>query len=64
MLPDGILRVFRSRDRGNSWQALTEGVPQTQAYQLVLRAAMDTDTLDPAGVYVGMQGGPATRQPR
>ncbi len=57
MLPDGILRIFRSRDRGNSWQALTDGLPQTQAYQLVLRAAMDTDTLDPAGVYVGMQGG-------
>ena len=57
MLPDGRLRIFRSRDRGNSWETLTDGLPQTQAYQLVLRAAMDTDSLDPAGIYVGMQGG-------
>ena len=55
--PDGALRVFRSRDRGGSWKALTNGLPQDHAYQLVLRAAMTTDSLDPAGVYLGTQGG-------
>ena len=50
-------RVFRSRNRGNSWEALTQGLPQTNAYQTVLRAAMATDPLDPPGVYVGTQGG-------
>ncbi len=55
--PDGALRIFRSRDRGDSWEALTNGLPQDNAYQLVLRAAMATDSLDPVGVYVGTQGG-------
>ncbi len=57
MTPDGAFRVFRSRNRGNSWEALTQGLPQTNAYQTVLRAAMATDPLDPPGVYVGTQGG-------
>ena len=51
------LRIFKSRDRGDSWEALTNGLPQNDAYQLVLRAAMATDSLEPAGVYVGTQGG-------
>lgn len=55
--PGGALRIFRSRNRGVSWEALTNGLPQENAYQLVLRAAMTTDSLDPAGVYVGTQGG-------
>ena len=55
--PDGALRIFKSRDRGDSWEALTNGLPQNDAYQLVLRAAMATDSLEPAGVYVGTQGG-------
>lgn len=55
--PDRALRIFKSRDRGDSWEALTNGLPQNDAYQLVLRAAMATDSLEPAGVYVGTQGG-------
>ncbi len=55
--PGGAFRVFRSRNRGNSWEPLTNGLPQTNAYQNVLRAAMATDPLDPPGVYVGTQGG-------
>ena len=55
--PDGAFRVYRSRDRGNSWEALTQGLPQANAHQLVLRAAMATDSLDPVGVYVGTEGG-------
>jgi DNA-binding beta-propeller fold protein YncE len=55
--PDGAFRVYRSKNRGNTWQALTDGLPQFGAYQNVLRAAMTTDPLDPPGVYVGTQGG-------
>ncbi len=57
IMPDGAFRVYRSRDRGDSWQALTQGLPQANAHQLVLRAAVATDQLDPAGVYVGTEGG-------
>lgn len=53
----GAWRVFRSRNRGADWVALGNGLPQANAYQNVLRMAMTTDTLDPAGVYVGTQGG-------
>jgi photosystem II stability/assembly factor-like uncharacterized protein len=57
MSPGGAFRIYRSRNRGQSWEALTDGLPQSHAYQLVLRAAMATDSLDPAGIYVGTQGG-------
>lgn len=55
--PGGAFRVFRSRNRGANWEALTDGLPQANAYANVLRAAMTTDSLEPAGVYVGTQGG-------
>lgn len=55
--PDGQFRIYRSRNRGASWEALTKGLPQTDAYVNVMRLAMTTDTADPAGVYVGTQGG-------
>jgi len=54
--PDGKAAVWRTRDRGNTWQDLREGLPQ-RAYFAVLRQAMATDTLDPAGVYFGTNGG-------
>ena len=57
LLPDAAFRVYRSRNRGNSWEALTDGLPQTDAHGLVLRQAMTTDTLDPVGVYMGTSGG-------
>lgn len=55
--PGGAFRVYRSRDRGASWEALTQGLPQTNAYCSVLRQAAATDALDPVGVYVGTQAG-------
>ena len=36
-LPDGKLRVYRSRSGGNDWEALTNGLPQTNCYVNVLR---------------------------
>lgn len=36
-VPEGKLRVGRSRDGGKTWELLTKGLPQTNAYPLVLR---------------------------
>ena len=54
---DGRLRVYRSEDAGESWTALTEGLPQEHAYVSVLRDAMDQDDLDPVGLYFGTSTG-------
>jgi len=54
---DGQLRVYRSRTGGNEWEALTNGLPQSNCYVNVLREAMDIDNLDPCGVYFGTTGG-------
>ncbi|HXG38707.1 MAG TPA: exo-alpha-sialidase [Bacteroidota bacterium] len=55
--PEGKLRVYRSRNGGNEWEALTKGLPQKDCYVNVLRDAMAVDTLDPCGVYFGTTGG-------
>ncbi len=55
--PEGKLRVYRSRTGGNEWEALTNGLPQSDCYVNVLRGAMCVDTLDPCGVYFGTTGG-------
>jgi photosystem II stability/assembly factor-like uncharacterized protein len=55
--PDGKLRVYRSRNGGNEWQALTDGLPQENSYVNVLRSALAVDSLDPCGVYFGTTGG-------
>ena len=54
---DGMLRVFRSRDAGNSWEPLTNGLPQTNAYVSILREGMTSDEGDPCGVYFGTSSG-------
>jgi len=54
---NGALGIFRSRDCGASWQPLTGGLPQANAYANVMRMAMTVDTCESAGVYVGTQGG-------
>jgi photosystem II stability/assembly factor-like uncharacterized protein len=56
-VPDGKLRVYRSRTGGNEWEALTKGLPQADCYVNVLRDAMAVDTLDKCGVYFGTTGG-------
>ncbi len=55
--PEGKLRVYRSRTGGNEWEALTDGLPQSDCYVNVLRNAMAIDSLDPCGVYFGTTGG-------
>jgi photosystem II stability/assembly factor-like uncharacterized protein len=56
-LPEGKLRVYRSRTGGNEWEPLTKGLPQSNCYVNVLRDAMAVDSLDPCGVYFGTTGG-------
>ena len=56
-VPDGKLRVYRSRSGGNEWEALTNGLPQKDCYVNVLRDAMAIDSIDPCGVYFGTSGG-------
>ncbi len=55
--PEGKLRVYRSRTGGNEWEALTNGLPQSDCYVNVLRDAMAVDSLDSCGVYFGTTGG-------
>lgn len=54
---DGKLRVYRSRDAGTSWEALTNGLPQENAYVSVLREGMTSDGATPCGVYFGTSSG-------
>jgi len=56
-VPDGKLRVYRSRSGGNAWEALTKGLPQRDCYVNVLRDAMAVDALDSCGIYFGTTGG-------
>ncbi len=56
-VPEGKLRVYRSRTGGNEWEALTQGLPQRDCYVNVLRDAMAVDSLDSCGIYFGTTGG-------
>jgi photosystem II stability/assembly factor-like uncharacterized protein len=56
-VPEGKLRVYRSRSGGNEWEALTKGLPQQDCYVNVLRDAMAVDSLDKCGIYFGTTGG-------
>ena len=53
----GQMTVYRSRDNGASWQPLTNGLPGPHNYQSVYREGLDTDGLDPEGVYAGTSNG-------
>ena len=55
--PEGKLRVYRTRDAGTHWEALTSGLPQDGAYETVLRDGMTVDALSPAGVFFGTRSG-------
>jgi photosystem II stability/assembly factor-like uncharacterized protein len=56
-VPEAKAAVWRTRDAGKSWQAMRDGLPQQNAYFGVLRQAMATDPLSPAGVYFGTSSG-------
>jgi photosystem II stability/assembly factor-like uncharacterized protein len=50
--------VYRTRDGGEQWESLTEGLPGGGGVRLgVLRHGMATDSHDPCGIYVGTNTG-------
>lgn len=55
--PDGEVRVFETRDRGESWRPLGAGLPSAGAYLTVLRQAFSGDGGDPLGLYFGATSG-------
>ena len=55
--PGGELRVFRSRDGGQNWTALGNGLPASDAFMGVYREGMCMDAGEPAGVYFGTNTG-------
>ncbi len=55
--PGHACRVYRTEDAGASWRALTEGLPQRDYYDIVLRDGMCADDADPSGIYFGTRNG-------
>lgn len=55
--PEAKLRVYRTRNGGESWEPLTSGLPQSGAYETVLRDALTSDSYNPAGIYFGTRSG-------
>ena len=57
MPPERACRIYRTRDGGQSWQPLGNGLPASGYHSAVLRDGMCTDFGDPAGVYFGTRNG-------
>jgi len=55
--PEGKLRVYRTKDGGESWHPLTAGLPQEDALETILRDNMDADGNSPTGLYFGTRSG-------
>jgi hypothetical protein len=55
--PQGRPRVWRSRDAGDSWTELGEGLPADGFYSCVMRDAMCVDDAASTGVYIGSRDG-------
>jgi photosystem II stability/assembly factor-like uncharacterized protein len=56
-VPDAAAAVWKTEDRGDTWQRHDAGLPQHDAYLAVLREAMARDTLDPVGIAFGTKSG-------
>jgi len=56
-MPDGKAAVWRTKDAGSSWERLSNGLPQENAYLGVLRHGMSGDTYDTPGYYFGTSTG-------
>jgi photosystem II stability/assembly factor-like uncharacterized protein len=56
-MPDAKAAVWCSHDAGATWRDGRKGLPQGTAFFNVLRQALATDPLTPAGVYMGTGSG-------
>ena len=56
-MPDGKAAVWRTKDAGSSWEKLTNGLPQENAFLGVLRQGMVADTHEVPGYYFGTSTG-------
>ena len=54
---EGRFRVYRSRNGGQDWEPMTDGLPGGNSYLHALHEGMDTDGADPCGVYLGTTTG-------
>ena len=55
--PEAKLRVYRTRDAGISWEPLTNGLPQQDAFETILRDNLKADRNNPTGLYFGTRSG-------
>jgi photosystem II stability/assembly factor-like uncharacterized protein len=55
--PDAKLRVYRTRNGGDSWEPLTAGLPQQDAFETILRDNLKADKNNPTGLYFGTRSG-------
>lgn len=60
---DEVMTVYRSKDRGDSWQPLRNGFPKEPSYAGVLRDSMAVDSLPTPGVYLGTTSGEVFASP-
>jgi len=58
--PDGRCRVYRSDDAGETWKALSDGLPDG-FWTATMRDAMCTDDADDTSVYFGSRSGEVYR---
>jgi hypothetical protein len=56
-VPEAKLRVYRTRNAGGAWEPLTRGLPQKDAFEVVLRDGLAADSLQPVGIYFGTRSG-------
>ncbi len=56
-MPESGVAIWRTRDGGESWQSLSNGLPVGRTYITVLRAALAVDGMEPAGVFFGTPTG-------
>ena len=57
VVPEAKLRVYRTRDAGQSWEPLTDGLPQHDAYETCCATGLPRTAHDPAGLYFGTRSG-------
>jgi photosystem II stability/assembly factor-like uncharacterized protein len=57
VMPEGRAAVWRTRDAGETWQRLDDGLPQRNAHVGVLREGMAIDSHERPGLYFGTSTG-------